>query len=231
MHSLAHLNFKDNLESIANDHPSLIYYICYLKDRENFPIQPFIDIEQDCRKLAKFDITEFKHRSNRHTHSITPESCSLTKIGEAIANELLQEKICEALLNMIVSIKKHKRASHITREDFSLRFFDSFTFEKLTEDILYNKFCEIKSKYKVHLPSKNYKHEKSGNSMIFNNEIIDDIFNFVLKFKCSCSNTFEYFIKINETHFENNEPYMVKCKKCDKIFYVTYNFFYFTLIN
>ncbi len=25
MHSLAHLNFKDNLESIVNDHPSLIY--------------------------------------------------------------------------------------------------------------------------------------------------------------------------------------------------------------
>jgi len=229
MKSLAYLDCKEILKSIVNDHPKLIYYICHKIDSKKYPNQPFIDEEQDCKKLAeRYDIMEFKTRKERSTHGITSESCKFRGRGKNIAIELCQEGICDEILKLINQIKKKREISYIKKEIFAQEFFNHFTFDEDQNKIIENKINEIKEKYYINIPKNHHDNKVNRNNIHIEYTFENEIFyiNFIIN--CTCSKRKKTCIKVEvkDEHFKNAHPYNIKCKFCNSTFIISHNLYF-----
>ncbi len=224
--TLAYLHNSALLYDIANEHPLLIYFICHLGNPNIFKTDLFDD-ELNCRALEKHDLTIYKSRKDRKGHHVTKLDCTLSKpVGEMVYNELKQKGICKELSNFFDLKDEENNHIYINKEDFVRLFWDNFQFEEHTDKIIENKVKELEERYNINLPHDGHNLPKDGNDYTIHYEFINNIFHFVVRIKCECSNDLEEFIEENNNNFESFESYIIKCNRCNKIFYIVYNFYY-----
>ncbi|KKN47086.1 hypothetical protein LCGC14_0666520 [marine sediment metagenome] len=237
MKSLAYLDFKEILKSIVNDQPKLIYYICHRIDSKEYPNEPLIDEEQDCKILAeRHGLMEFKSRSERTTHGVTRESCYFTRTGRNVAIELCEKGICDEIIRLIDQLKKERmkknESTHISKETFAQEFIKYFTFDEDPTKIIENKINEIKENFNVSLPDNNHEIPINGNLIKIKLYVKNNTLYFDFVISCTClkgrktiiQNIVDYEFKKN--HFELYYPHIVNCNYCQKIFVISHHLIY-----
>ncbi len=220
MYSLA--SFK-SLKEIAFDDPSLIYYICHKIDPTKYQIEPFIDVEQDCKRLDKHGITEFKYSKERSTHGVTQESCNFSRYGKNVAIELCQKGICDEISKLITQIKQKRSSTYIDKVVFAQEFSNYFTFDEDPNKVIENKIQELKEKFDIKLPDNNHDIEKKGNHIYIRYSLEENTFciTFIINCVCSIGEKTELKIKANEVDFNFNHN--VPCEFCGDTFIISHN--------
>lgn len=223
--SLAYLNNKDLLKEIAEYDPVLIYYICYLGNREKFESHIFNE-ETDCRELAKkWDLTKYRSPGDRPFH---PVNCILKH--KSIYEEFVDRGICKEMLEFFKQRDDNGNHISIDREKFRELFREKFTFKEDPEDLINNKLNEIREKYYISLPPNNNKIKNKGNLMTISYNIEEDIFLILVEMICKCSNIISN--NFSETDITiSYSPHNIECGNCGNFFIIAHNFYRFDLIS
>ncbi len=228
MYSLAYLDCKNTLKDIVSDDPKLIYYICHKIDPTKYQTEPFIDVEQDCKKLDDYGITEFTPPRERSTHGVTEESCKFSREGKNIAIELCQKGICDEISKLIKQIKQKRSRTYIDKEVFAHEFLDYFTFDEDPNKVIENKIQELKEKFDINLPDNNHPIKKEGNVIHIRYSLEEDTFfiTFIINCVCSKGEKTEIKIKANEDDFAYSRNHNIPCKFCGDIFIISHDLWF-----
>jgi len=220
--NLSRLNSSELLKVIAENDPILIYYICHLGDPEKFKAHIF-DFETDCRKLAdNYDITVFIPQRKRKTHE---PNCRLRSTNKYLSRELSSHGICLRFKQFFEQKDESGEHIRIDREEFRRLFWENFTFEEDSTDIINAQLNRIKNEYRITLPPNNYEiPNKNGNLVTLHYILKEEEIYFIIKVKCSCRNEFSEEIPLRFNHFREKNPYDVECANCPKKFHISYHF-------
>lgn len=219
--SLAYLNYSDTLKRIVEDHPKLLYFICYWEDPNRFPILPFLDIELDCKQLDNHNIIDYKSKSRgeRHTHRATRRNCPLTTHGQLVFRDMDSKGVCEEILKLIDLMEKE--GITLNNENFNQKFKEYFTFEEDLEKRIEKKLKELRDRFYLNFPDNHHHFEKNGNHFYLEYEFKNDDFYIIIRVKCACSYPELTEMEIEEGVIHAWKSYIIKCEKCVKIFYVS----------
>ncbi|MFX1361360.1 MAG: hypothetical protein ACFFDL_15755 [Promethearchaeota archaeon] len=232
MNTLFYLSCRETLKNIVADHPKLVYYICHKRHPNNFPVQPFIDEQEDCKKLDQHGITEYKSRKERTTHGVTGISCRFSSFGESVAEELCQKGICDEILELIKQIQEKQRSTHIDKQIFAQEFLKYFTFDEDPSKVIENKINEINRNYNITLPDDGDTIPFKGNSINIKYSLEGDFLCINFRIMCTCSKYRKTMVKKNidiefkKNHFEIGCPLYLNCKYCSSSFIMAPNLKY-----
>ncbi len=234
MYSLAYLDCKNILKDIVDDNPTLIYYICHIFNQTKYTSEPFIDIQEDCKKLSskKYEITVYIPPRERPTHSVTGQSCNFSRYGRRIAEELCQKGICDEILKLLNQIKQQRKEqrknTHINEAIFSQAFLNYFTFNEDSDKVIENKLQEIKDKFNINIPNNNHVINKNGNiiSIQYSFEENNFCITFIINCICSKGEKTEIKIKANEDNLAYNRNHSISCNNCGVTFIISNDLYY-----
>lgn len=223
MYSLA--SFK-SLKEMAFDDPSLIYYICHKIEPTKYPIEPFIDVEQDCKKLDKYGITEFKSSKERSTHGVTEESCNFSRYGKNIAKDLCQKGISDEISKLITKIKQKRSSTYIDKVVFAQEFSNYFTFDEDPNKVIENRIQELEEKFDIKLPDNNRDIEKKGNHIHIRYSLEENslLITFIINCGCSIGEKTELKFKANKVDFNFNHD--IPCDFCGDIYIISHDLWF-----
>ena len=227
---LGQLNKTSILRDISERYsPTLLYFICYRGNPERFrPPSQILDIEQDCKILKKFLVTDFKPRKERDGHFVTFDDCKFTNLGEEIFQELTNHKICSSMHRIFN--QKDNLGNHVSVEknEFIEQFHQNFSFDVNPQKKIEKELENIKNKYCIDLPPNGYQHNSNRENCTF-------VVNYEMKGKelipritleCVCHESFTKEITTFKNIFKFHLPIQLECPKCGKDYVISSDMYY-----
>jgi hypothetical protein len=226
--SLANINYISTIKKVVSIDSSLLNLICYRgsqeEDQEIQLDSRIIDMEIDCRSLGKLNIVEYTPPSERPSHPILHQHCSLTNLGKEIYKELKTVGLCG---EMHIFLKSQNLSGKLDFHDF---FNSNYTFEKDQEKKLTNKLSQFKEKFIVAIPENGYKKTCESMEYTVNYDFERNCLIIELIVKCECSNRIIEKIPQKDflINYRNGHYFLIKCEnpECNRSIFISHNLYY-----
>jgi len=219
---LGTLIYIDTIKEIINKNPSLIYLICYIGNSGRIKLDSRIifNLEEECEKLSKFSVINYKSSSKRPTHEVS--NINFTRFGRSIYDELQKHKICKEISKIL---------DFNSQECFSKSFYQNFSFEVNPSDEIKKQVSEVRKL--IPIPENYYRYSKSGNHLIVEYKKVSNRIIVEIKIQCRCTNLLieQVDLKLFKHNLETCfRDYILKCNSCQREFYISPNLFNFKYI-